>query len=122
VCDCDQSVHDLDDATAPAFALLDDLATNGEPAWHVIALHAEGDLLEQLAQRVVQSVPAATSDDNAELHTLRLELVQPVVQPWRDRAHDRFVQVDRIAGEHTELASNALVTAAVADSRRRIAH
>ncbi|MGE5181854.1 MAG: hypothetical protein ACM31C_07320, partial [Acidobacteriota bacterium] len=122
VCDCDQSVHDLDDAASPAFAILDELATLGEPVWQVAALHAEGELLGQLAQKVLQAVPpapAGASEDEQNLHDVRAQLVQPLVEPWLERARDRFAQVARLAQQHPELAKNPTAATAIRDSRQR---
>ncbi len=124
VCDCDQSVHDLDDAVGPSFAILDELANLGEPAWQIAALHAKGELLEQLAQKVVQAVPAApagASEDEQNLHDVRVQLVQPLVQPWLERARDNFTEVDHLAQQHPELAKNPSADTAIRDSRRRLA-
>jgi hypothetical protein len=124
VCDCEESVHQLDDAIAPGLALLDELASGDDVAWHVVAIHTEGELYAELASRVLAAVPAVppgSEDEAVSLHDLRVQLVQPVIQPWLELAHDRFGEVERIASQHPELAKNPTADAAVRDSRRRLA-
>jgi hypothetical protein len=124
LCDCEQSVKDLDEAVAPAFAILDEIASVGEPQWQVIALHSEADELSLLAQRLLETlprVPEGTGSDQAALHDVRSQMLQPLVEPWRSKAQEKFAQIDRIAKTHPELAKIATVDAAVRDSRRRLA-
>ena len=124
VCDCEQSLKDLDDAAAPAFELLADLAAHGELPWQLVALHTDGKLLEQLAQRVVDAIPALppnASEDQTSLHALREQMIEPLVRPAFDQARARFAEVDRRAQAHPQLAQNALVRDAIADSRKQLA-
>ncbi len=124
VCDCEESVHQLDDAIAPAVTLLGEVAGSDDVAWQVVAIHAEGELYSELASRVlaaVPQVPPGSPDDAAALRELRVQLVQPLIQRWLDRARDRFAEVGRIAARHGELAQNATADAAVRDSQRRLA-
>jgi len=115
--DAEASVRDVDGATAASFAMLDDVARSGDPHWQIIALHAEGDLYATIAQRMMATVPAGPSP---ELHATRVSLLQPLVQPWLDKARAAFGEVDRIARSHPELRQPAIADA-VSDSRRRLA-
>jgi hypothetical protein len=121
VCDCEQTVKDFDEAIAPAFAILDELAAIGEPTWQVIALHAEADVLAGMVRRVEATLPAATSPEQQELRELRVQMLRPLLEPWRTRSQNAFVQVDRVAKVHPEVGKNQLAASAVADSRRRLA-
>jgi len=121
VCDCEQTVKDFDAAVAPAFAILDELAAKGEPTWQVIALHAEADVLDQMVRRVETALPSATSPEQQELRDVRMQLLRPLLEPWRARLQNALVQVDRIAKVHPEVAKNQIAAAALADSRRRLA-
>jgi len=122
VCDCEESVHQLDDAIAPAIALLDEVIGGDDPAGQVVALHGEGELYTELADRVLAAVPAVppgSSEDATALHALRVQLVQPLIQPWLDRAREKFAEVGRIATLHPQLAKNATADPAIRDSQRR---
>ena len=124
VCDCEQSVKDLDEAVAPAFAILDELANVGEPTWQVIALHAKADVLDQLARRVENALPVLPPDassEQQELRDVRLQMLRPMIEPWRTRAQNVLAQVVRIAKAHPEVGKNQLADQAVRDSRRRLA-
>jgi hypothetical protein len=123
LCDCQQSVTDLDAAVAPSFAILDEVQGAGEIVWQVIALHAEGELLAELAARVLATIPPPLPDTSPEaiaLHDTRAKMLQPLVQPWLDRSHERFMKVDELGQQHAELAYHQLADAAVKDSRRRL--
>lgn len=123
VCDCAQSVQDLDDAVAPAFAILDDLATNGDPSWQVVALHAEADELTVLSQKLLATLPAPSpgaGSDELALHDVRAQMLQPLVQPWQAKVQDKYAAVDRIAKAHPELAKDSVAQTVIADSRRRM--
>jgi hypothetical protein len=115
--DAEASVRDVDGATAASFAMLDEVATAGDPHWQIIALHAEGDLYASIAQRMMATVPAGPSP---QLHDTRVSLLQPLVQPWLDKSQAAFAEVDRIAKAHPELRQQAIAEA-VSDSRRRLA-
>jgi hypothetical protein len=124
VCDCEDSVHQLDEAIAPAIALLDELVGGDDVAWQVVAIHTKGELYTELASRVFAAVPAVppgSPEEAVSLHDLRVQLVQPLIQPWLERARDLFGEVERIAAQHPELAKNPTADAAVRDSRRRLA-
>ena len=123
--DAEASVRDLDHATANAFALLDEVAASGDPRWQIVAQHAEGDLLAQMTRRMLDTVPpagAGATQAAAELHDSRLQLLQPSLEPWRQRAQSAFAQVDQLARANPNLAKDQLVSNAVADSRRRMAN
>jgi hypothetical protein len=121
--DAEASVNDLDHATANAFALLDEVAASGDPRWQIVALHAEGDLLGQMTRRMLDTVPppgAGATQSAVALHDSRVQLLQSNLQPWVDRAHQAFAQVDQLARENPQLATNQLVGNAVADSRHKL--
>jgi hypothetical protein len=115
--DAEASIQDVDAATAPSLAMLDEVAASNDPHWQVIALHAEGDLLATMAARMLSTVPALPA---GELHDSRMQLLQPRVQPWLDRAQQAFAEVDRLAKDHPELQRQSALSDAIIDSRRRM--
>lgn len=123
VCDCQQSVEDLSEAVAPAIKILDDLASSGEPAYRILALKAEADEYQILAQRLLATLtppgPNATPDER-DLHDTRETMLRPMIEPWLTRAQNAYVEIDRQAKAHPELDKNGEVRTAVADSRRRM--
>lgn len=124
-CDCQQSIQDFDEATAPAFAILDDLAAAAtDPSWQVIALHTEADILDVAVRKLERALPALPPDagsDQRELRDVRAAMLRPLLEPWRTRAQNALAQVDRIAKAHPEVGKNQVADAAVRDSRRRLA-
>lgn len=121
--DAEASVRDLDHATANAFALLDEVAAAGDPRWQIVALHAEGDLLDSMTRRMLATVPPAKAgapQSAIALRDSRLQLLQAHLDPWIQRAQQAFAQVDQLARANPQLTQNQLVATAVADSRRRL--
>jgi hypothetical protein len=49
-----------------------------------------------------------------------VQLLQPHLQPWTDRAQHAFAQVDQLARAHPQLEKDQVTGTAVADSRRRM--
>jgi hypothetical protein len=123
VCDCQQSVQDLNEAIAPAVQILDELASVGEPTYRVLALKAEADRYQILAQKLLATLPQLgpnASADERDLHEMRQTMLRPMIEPWLTRAQNAYVEVDRIAKAHPELDKNAEVRTAIADSRHRM--
>jgi len=123
VCDCQQSVQDLNEAVAPAIQILDELATKGDPMYRLLALKAEADRYQILAQQLMATLavpgPNATADER-DLHEMRQTMLRPMIEPWLTRAQNAYVEVDRLAKAHPELDKNAEVRSAIADSRHRL--
>lgn len=123
LCDCGQSVSEIDDATARSLALLDEVSQVGLPEWQIVAQHAKGELLDALAVRMLATLPApepGASEDAIALHDTRAQLLRQLVAPWQSHAQDAFGEVDRIAKQNPELAKRPNLQAAVTDSERRL--
>ena len=121
--DAEASVREVDRETANAFAILDEVAASGDPRWQIVALHAEGDLLAQMTRRMLDTVPppgANAPPSAVALHDSRAQLLQPHLEPWLERTHDAFAQVDQLAKANPQLTRNQVVNSAVTDSRRRL--
>lgn len=123
LCDCEQSINDLNAAAAPSIALLDEAFSLGDPATKILARQALGDMLQSFATRVVSTVPAPAdgSESASALRETRLQLIMPLVTPWFVRAQSAYMELDRIAREHPALAKNPAVLTAVRASRQKLA-
>lgn len=123
LCDCEQSVRDIDAASELSFKLLDEVYQVGDPATKVLALQAQGDLLASFATRVLATVPQPVdaSESAIALRDTRLSLITPLVAPWQQRAKTAYQELDRIARANPQLAKNQAVVAAVRSSRAKIA-
>lgn len=122
LCDCEQSVLEVNEILDPSVALLEEVFVNGDPALKILARHAEGQLLASFATRLLNAVPPpvnATSEALA-LRETRLAMVQPLVEPWLRRSQAAFAEIDRIARANPALEKNAAVVAAVRDGRSRL--
>jgi hypothetical protein len=122
LCDCEASVLDLNAATQLALALLDDAYTKGDAAMKILARQAKGDLLSSLVQRMQATIPAVVTPtaEAVALRDTRLDLLQPMVEPWQVQARSAYTDVDRIAKANPQLAKNPAVLAAVRASRTKL--
>jgi hypothetical protein len=120
LCDCEQSIIDVNAAIDPSLALLDEVFLIGDPATKVLARHTQGELLSSFAQRILATVPPAVNSNDVALRETRLSMVQPLIQPWLVRAHAAFTDLDRIARANPQLAKNPAVVAAVRSSRAKL--
>lgn len=118
--DSELSVRQLDTATKPSVDLYDQVAAAGEPTWQIVALHAEAELLSSLVTRMQATVPVAgTTDEAIALHDMRVSMLDPLLQPWRERAHQAFGDIARVSKAHPELAKNPVVQSALRESEQR---
>jgi hypothetical protein len=122
LCDCEQSVREIETASELSFKLLDEVSQVGDPATKILALQAQGDMLSSLATRVLSTVPPAAdaSESAVALHDMRLALITPHVSPWQQRARSAYQELDRIARANPQLAKNQAVVAAVRTSRAKL--
>jgi hypothetical protein len=104
--DCGESVTAVDTATAPAFALLDEVAAAGVPALAVLAEHARAELYGTMRMRMLATVPAEPA---GQLHDARIAVLETLMQPWRDKADAAYKRAVAIAKAHPELAKNPVV-------------
>ena len=120
LCDCEQSIIDVNAAIDPSLALLDEVFLLGDPVTKILARHTQGEILSSFAQRVLATVPPAVTSNDVELRETRLAMVQPLIQPWLARAQAAFTELDKIARTNPQLAKNPAVLAAVRSSRAKL--
>lgn len=122
LCDCEQSVNDINVVIEPSLAVLDDVFANGDAATQVLARSTQGQILSGFAQRMLATVPppANATEEAVALRDTRVTMLAPLIQPWRIRAQDAFTQVDKLARENPTLAKNPAVIEAVRTSRDKL--
>ena len=120
LCDCEQSIIDVNAAIDPSLALLDEVFLLGDPVTRILARHTQGEILSSFAQRVLATVPPAINANDVELRETRVAMVKPLVQPWLVRAQAAFTELDKIARTNPQLAKNPAVLAAVRSSRTKL--
>lgn len=122
LCDCEQSVQDINTATTLSLSLLDEVYTVGDPAMKILARQAKGDLFLGLAQRMQNAVPPPVNatPEATELRNTRLDMLAPLLIPWQDAAKASFKEVDIIAKANPQLAKNQAVLAAVRAARTKL--
>ena len=122
LCDCQQSVADIDAATTLPLTLLDEVYTAGDPAMKILARQAKGDLMLGLVQRMQNTVPPAVNatPEAQELRQTRIDMLTPMLVPWQDAAKAAFKEVDIIAKANPQLAKNQAVVAAVRAARAKM--
>jgi hypothetical protein len=120
LCDCEQSIIDVNTAIDPSLALLDEVFLLGDPTTKILARHTQGEILSSFAQRVLATIPPATTGTEVDLRETRIAMVQPLIQPWLARAQSAFTELDKIARSNPKLAKNPAVLAAVRASRAKL--
>jgi len=122
LCDCEQSVIDVNEAIDPSLALLDEVVLYGDPATRILARYAQGEILSGFAQRMLATVPAPlnASEEAIALRDTRLDILLPLIQPWQERARAAYADVDKIARANPQLAKNPAVLAAVRSTRAKL--
>jgi hypothetical protein len=122
LCDCEHSVREIDDAIAESTLLLDEVFAAGDPTTKILARQALGDLFAGLVTRVLATVPQPVnaSEPAVAMHDTRLAMLQPLLDPWRDRARAAYRELDQVARANPQLAKNAAVLAAVRAARTKL--
>lgn len=122
LCDCQQSVTDIDAATQLPLALLDEVYTAGDPAMKILSRQAKGDLMLGLVQRMQNTVPPVgnPTPESEELRQTRIDMLTPMLTPWQDAARAAFKEVDILAKANPQLAKNQAVVAAVRSARAKM--
>ena len=122
LCDCQQSVIDINNAAQLPLMLLDEVYAMGDASMKILARQQKGDLLSGFAQRIQATVPAPTNGtpEAIALHDTRVDLLQPMLAPWNTDARAAYSEVDKLARANPKLAKNTAVVAAVRASRAKL--
>lgn len=122
LCDCEQSVREVEAASQLSLMLLDEVFVAADPATQILARNAKGELLSSLATRMLATVPPPVNNtqEAIALRDTRMQLLQPMVDPWIIQARSAFAEVDKIARANPQLAKNSAVVAAVRSARAQI--
>jgi len=113
------SVDALNEAIRPSLALLEAVASTGDPRAEILAAHAKGALYSGVAVRFMAVAPSlprpVTEGGQAEHHKVVAELDR-LARPWRDRAAAAFADVERLgAAAPARVQDDPVVAVAVAD-------
>jgi hypothetical protein len=121
--DGQESVLALEKASEQAFAMLDNVADVGDAAVKIMALRAKADLYAALAARMASTVPPAASStpEAAALRDTRRQIVEGMIQPWRERARELHETIVEIGRKNPQLARNPVAQTAIRDSERQLA-
>lgn len=122
--DSEKSVLDLEAAAKPSLDVLDDVIAADDAGWQVVALHAKGEMLQRLGDKMLATIavpPPEANETTRELYSLRLTQLRPLIQPWFAQSQDAFRRVDRLAKANPSLANKKVVANAIADSQKRVA-
>ncbi|HTR52591.1 MAG TPA: hypothetical protein VMJ10_17875 [Kofleriaceae bacterium] len=117
------SVRALDDAVAPAWAILERVVAAGDPEHVLLARYAELDIVTGNAARLLASVPhispLMTAQDVHDHYKLVL-VADALAQPWRQRAIAIRHAIARLLLAHPELATHDEVLAYEVEATRLV--
>lgn len=121
-CDCGESMVAMDEAIAPAVALLDEAIAQGDAEAALIAAHVKGELYAGMRVRMRAAVPppADTTEEAIALRDSRIAVLDNLLEPWRAQATTAFDLVVDLARRNPELVRNPVVRSALASSRVRL--
>jgi hypothetical protein len=121
--DGEESVLAIEEAVKPGFELLDLVVDKGDASMKIMALRAKADLYTTMSAKMMNTVPppSNTSAEAAGLRETRRQIVDGMVQPWRDRQREAHQQIVGLNRAHPELNKNPVVQTAVRDSERQLA-
>lgn len=123
LCDCAQSVAEIDTVTELPRLLFDEAIAIGDATTQILARRAKGDMLSNLAARMIATVPPPRdgSPEALALHDSRVDVLTSQLLPWQLAARVEYEELDKTARANPELAKNPAVAAAVRASRDRLA-
>jgi hypothetical protein len=118
-----ESVLAIEEAVKPAFALLDNVIDVGDAGVKIIALRTRADLYGQMSAKMRMSVPPLVTNtpEAAALHDTRKQIVEGMIEPWRELARSNHQAIVDLGRHHPELAKNAVARTAIRDSERQLA-
>ena len=121
--DGQESVLALEQAAEQAFAILDNVVEVGDPAVKIMALRAKADLYTAMSGRMAGTVPPAASatPEAAALRDTRRQIVEGMIQPWRERGRELHEAIVELGRKNPQLARNAVAQTAIRDSERQLA-
>lgn len=122
LCDCEQSVREIEAAIQPSLDMLDEVFAMGDASQQILARTAQGEMLQSFATRMLGTVPPPLnpSEEAIALHDTRVQMLQPLIVPWQQQSQAAFNAVDQLARKNPQLAKNQAVVAAVRTSRLRL--
>lgn len=123
LCDCAQSIQEIDAATEVSRMLFDEAISMGDATTQILARHAKGELLSNLVTRMVSTVPPPpnATPEALALRDTRVDLLAPLLEPWLAAAQAEYREIDKVAQANPQLAKNPAVVNAVRASRARLA-
>lgn len=121
--DTGDSMMTLETAVAPSLALYDDVIALGTPAQQLTAASAKAALYGDLLGRMANTVPAPSSGGEAatKLYESRKQILDVLLQPWRDQLAAASQQVLAIGKAHPALAKQPAAREAIAAAEQRAA-
>lgn len=121
LCDCGESVVQIDEATTRSFELLDEVAAAGTTRLAVIAHHAKAELYTAMRVRMMSTLPApGGTSAAAALHDGRKAILVALLEPWQERAAAADAKVVELAQENPRLARDPVIKGILAGSRQRL--
>lgn len=109
------------DAVRPSLALLEAVVDGGDPVAGAVAKHAEADLYQGIAVRLLASVPSAPPGASAEELRAHAQLVEGAVRlarPWQRRAEIAYRETQAMVdGLTPEQRRDPVVGFAAGDAR-----
>jgi hypothetical protein len=122
LCDCADSILEMDNAVAPAVALLDEVAHAGDAHTELLAEHARGELYTSMRIRMAKTIPTPDStEESLALRDARQALLETQLVPWSETIDAAAERVLAIAKANPALAKHPIAKTAIEASKQRVA-
>ena len=121
--DGQESVLAIEEAVAPAFALLDNVIDVGDASVKIVALRTRADLYGQMSAKMMMTVPPLMTNtpEAAALRDTRKQIVEGMIEPWKELSRSNHQAIVDLGKNHPELGKNPVAQTAIRDSERQLA-
>ena len=122
LCDCEESILAIDDATKRSVELLDEVITaTRAPAMKITAHRAKAELYTNVMVRMASTIPPpGTTEASIALHEARRTILEGMLGRWRTAAAASYEQILAIAKANPKLERDPAIATAVRMAKDRL--
>jgi hypothetical protein len=122
LCDCADSILEMESAVAPAVALFEEVAYAGDAHNELLAEHARAELYTSMRIRMAKTVPAPDGTEESQtLRDARQALLEAQLAPWVETIEAASARVLELAKANPSLGKHPIAKAAIESSKQRLA-
>lgn len=122
LCDCEESILAIDDATKRSIELLDEVITaTRDPAMKITAHRAKAELYTNVIVRMTATIPPpGATEASIALHEARRTILDGMLGRWRTAAAASYEQILALAKANPKLERDPAIATAVRIAKDRL--